>query len=124
MSFERPETLLQVARLWSQGQPESVLKDFYHAFSADPRRDRLEEEPDLAGVGQRQLMEAYLQAVAVYLSRGKGWSPPAWTEQIIRAPQPYFASEGRAMRNLLLHQSPAPFRERNIFITPDAVGAV
>ncbi len=124
MSFERPESLHQVAQLLSDGHPLSVLKDFYHAFNAAPRPERLSEAPEIVGPNGSQMLQAYLQAVAVHLSMTHGWRPPEWTEQIIRAPEPWFASPGKAMRHLLLQQSPAPFRERNIFITSDALGAV
>ena len=66
--------------------------------------------------------DAYLAAVAVSLSSQIQVSAPIWTrnpERILR--EPWFASPGRHMRALLLVESPAAFRERNLFVSANAI---
>ena len=66
--------------------------------------------------------DAYLAAVAVSLSARLHRSAPLWTrkpERILR--EPWFASTGRHMRALLLVESPAAFRERNLFVSANAL---
>jgi hypothetical protein len=66
-------------------------------------------------------MNAYLQALAVYLSAKLDMDPPSWTRPAIQLSEPWFASPGAAMRNYLLISSPAPFRSRNLFIDEDSL---
>ena len=66
--------------------------------------------------------DAYLAATAVSLARELGCVPPAWTRSERRSlPYPWFASEGVAIRATLLAESPAPFRERNLFVSANAL---
>jgi hypothetical protein len=66
--------------------------------------------------------DAYLAAVAVSLARETGDSPPAWAWQEARKlRRPWFAHPGAALRATLLAESPAPFRERNLFVSANAL---
>ena len=66
--------------------------------------------------------DAYLAAVAVSLAREVAAPPPAWAwsdDRKLR--QPWFAWPGPALRATLLAESPAPFRERNLFVSANAL---
>jgi len=63
-----------------------------------------------------------LAAVAVSLAREIGEAPPAWAwadDRKLR--RPWFASPGPALRATLLAESPAPFRERNLFVSANVL---
>ncbi len=81
--------------------------------------------PTLAGLAERgAMLDAYLQALAVYLSAKIDVDPPHWTRPAIQLPEPWFASSGAAIRNYLLLSSPGPFRSRNLFIDEDSLVVV
>ncbi len=129
MIAPRPHSLAEVARRSTDSRAfEFELADFLHEFAF--RRDfrnqmsMLEEAPSpLHHLGPRGLVcDAYLAAVAVSFASRLDTSAPPWTrapERTLR--QPWFAHPGRHMRALLLVESPAAFRERNLFVTANAL---
>ena len=69
-----------------------------------------------------ELADAYLAAVAVELSLDLAQSRPAWTrrpERVLK--NPWFAAKSDELRVVLLHESPAGFRERNLFVSENAL---
>ena len=99
------------------------IKDFLHEFQASGSPDMLRQKPTaLAGLVENgAMLDAYLQALAVYLSTKLDADPPGWTHPAIQLPDPWFASPGAAIRNYLLLSSPGPFRSRNLFIDEDSL---
>jgi hypothetical protein len=84
----------------------------------------LREEPvrlaDRFEVGT--VADAYLAAVAVSLAREWKVAPPSWARSDSRKlRRPWFAHPGAALRATLLLESPAPFRERNLFVSANAL---
>lgn len=68
------------------------------------------------------VQDAYLAAVAVHLAHRLGLRAPAWTEhKNRRLDHPWFALPDAWARATLLRDSPAAFRERNLFTTEDAL---
>jgi hypothetical protein len=123
--MRRPRSLAEVAT-WSRSRQEFSrhLADFLDQFylERDPRM--LEREPGrLAGaLAEGDVADAYLAATAVTLARLLGVRPPAWTADPSRTlRRPWFASPGAAIRATLLLESPAPFRERNLFVSENAL---
>jgi hypothetical protein len=122
--FQRPTTLTEVAGHILEGADAGMeIKDFLHEFQASGSPAMLQETPPaLAGfVEKGAMLDAYLQALAVYLSVKLDLDPPHWTRPAIQLPEPWFASSGAAIRNYLLLSSPAPFRSRNLFIDEDSL---
>ena len=123
-SFQRPKTIAEVADHILQGaDPGMEVKDFLHEFQVSGSPVML-QEPPLALVGhveKGQMLDAYLQALAVYLMVKLDFDPPTWTQPAIQLPDPWFASPGPAIRNYLLLSSPAPFRSRNLFIDEESL---
>lgn len=125
MTEPRPDSLAEIARRAVDARAfEYELADFLHEFARRGDAGMLTEEPSVlreryeAGV----VHDAYLAAVAVYFSGRLGHPAPLWTrkpERVLR--EPWFANPGRHMRALLLVESPAAFRERNLFITANAL---
>ena len=125
--FQRPKTLVEVAEHVLQGADAGMeIKDFLHEFKDAGCFAMLEQAPPaLAGrVEKGGMLDAYLQALAVYLAVKVDSDPPAWTQPAIQLPDPWFASPGAAIRNYLLLSSPAPFRSRNLFIDEDSLMVV
>jgi hypothetical protein len=122
--FQRPKTLTEVANHILEGADAGMeIKDFLHEFQASGSVAMLQEAPAvLAGFAEKgAMLDAYLQALAVYLSARIDMDPPAWTRPAIQLPEPWFASPGVAIRNYLLLSSPGPFRSRNLFIDEDSL---
>lgn len=68
---------------------------------------------------------AYLAATAEKLARDNGYPVPAWAGSEERKPNyPWFASPLAALRAVLILESPAAFRSRNLFISENALTRV
>lgn len=66
--------------------------------------------------------DAYLAAVAVALARTVASDPPKWSWHESRSlRRPWFAHTGAALRATLIAESPASFRERNLFVSANAL---
>lgn len=125
MSWRRPQTIAEVAE-WSKSWDEfgANLKDFLHEFTARPSPDRLIERPRLLAplYAGGDVCDAYLAATAATLAMRIGERSPAWTRDEDRyLHEPWFASPGSSMRACLLLESPARFRERNLFVTANCL---
>ena len=126
-SFHRPKTLAEVASHIAKGADAGyVIKDFLHEFQDAPSRSAFEAAPEkLEGtVSEGRRLDAFLQALAVYLSCRVDSDPPPWTQNMIQLADPWFASPGPAIRNYLLMSSPTPFRNRNLFIDEDSLSVL
>jgi len=68
------------------------------------------------------VQDTYLAAVAAHLARKHRLPIPLWTEKKSRRlDRPWFALNDDWARAGLLRDSPAAFRERNLFTTEDAL---
>ena len=68
------------------------------------------------------MADAYLAAVAVSLAREIREPPPSWAwAEDRKLRRPWFAWPGPALRATLLAESPAPFRERNLFVSANVL---
>lgn len=125
MSWKRPGSIAEVAA-WSSNLDEvsTNLQDFLHEFAARGTLGMLQDRPrNLAGLFEGgDVCDAYLAATAATLAIQQGHARPPWTDDGDRyLPKPWFASPGSAMRACLLLESPARFRERNLFVTANAL---
>lgn len=125
MNLRRPKSAAEVSE-WSRSVNEFGyhLQDFLHEHAARPNAEMFRERPRLLRdqFAQGEVCDAYLAAVAATLAPKLGARRPAWTEEADRyLEMPWFASPGSAMRACLLLESPARFRERNLFVTANAL---
>jgi len=125
ISFKRPQSLSEAAE-WSEDAASFSfhIRDFLDDFYADPRLERLKDEPPVRGeiLSDNGLADAYLAAIAEHLSRQFRFPVPAWSASPSRIlKHPWFAMESHGARMLLLIESPPAFRERNIFVSADAL---
>lgn len=125
--INRPKSLADVAERVLQGEDAGrAVKNFLHEFQVGSGFAMLSEKPpQLDGHVERGLMlDAFLQALAVYLAVKINSQPPSWTQPPIQLPDPWFASPGDSIRNYLLISSPASFRSRNLFVDEDSLSVV
>lgn len=119
----RPASIAEIAHRVAAGASfRFELADFLHEFARRGDFEMLREEPLLLRDQTEAMHDAYLAAVASFLSGRMGCPAPPWTraaERILR--EPWFANPGRHMRALLLVESPAAFRERNLFVSANAL---
>lgn len=122
----RPETLAEVARLTAGGESfDRCLANFLDGFYGAPNAKALADSPpllasDLGELGRVQ--DAYLAATAEELAGAHKFPVPAWTIADARKlRRPWFASPLAALRTVLLLESPAAFRSRNLFISENAL---
>jgi hypothetical protein len=121
----RPASLADVAVLADDARAFAyALSEFLDQFRLERRVAMLAEEPVRLAARYEggPVADAYLAAVAVSLAREIGARPPAWAWHDSRKlRRPWFANAGEALRATLLAESPAPFRERNLFVSANAL---
>lgn len=124
-AWARPQTLAAVALASvSLAEFHNHLRDFLHAFQSAPDGSQLSAEPPLLNgrFPGGEIADAYMAAVAVELSRDLRCERPAWTRASTRTlAHPWFAARTDDLRAVLLHESPAGFRERNLFVSENAL---
>src|SRR4051794_39910396 len=101
-----------------------ALSDFLDRFQHAPDPRLLDEEPaPLRGVLEDDgLADAYLASAAAWLCRTHGFPVPQWARGSARALEhPWFAAKTAKLKALLLQDSPAEFRVRNLFVSADAL---
>jgi hypothetical protein len=123
--MRRPESLAEVADWSTDGREfEYHFADFLDQFYLERRSEMLTKEPRrLVGIIKDSgVADAYLAATAVSLARLIGAIPPAWAwAEDRKLKSPWFAHPGANVRAMLLVESPAPFRERNLFVSENAL---
>jgi hypothetical protein len=124
----RPQSLAEVARFTLQGGNfDFVLRSFLDAFQAQPDGSRLVEEPPLLAGAQSEggRWDAYLAATAESLATEHRLAVPSWAWQESRKLRlPWFALPWAGLRAVLLQESPAAFRSRNLFVSANALSRV
>ncbi len=125
----RPKTLAEVANQTLQGDSfDRCLANFLDGFYTAPQAAALAEPPallapQLGEIGRVQ--DAYLAATAEELCRIAKFPLPNWTDNDVRKlHRPWFASPLAALRTVLLLESPAAFRSRNLFVSENALTRV
>jgi hypothetical protein len=122
----RPITLAEVAERAAHGDSfDRCVANFLDEFYLAPASSALAEEPTslasrFADLGRVQ--DAYLAATAEELARQFNLQLPAWVDgETRKLHRPWFASSLAALRAVLLLESPAAFRSRNLFVTENAL---
>jgi hypothetical protein len=121
----RPKTLAEVAAIARDAESYGyAVPEFLDEFYAEPLPERLAEEPRslTAVLNDEGLADATLAGIADHLSRQYKLKPPAWAFAPGRVlANPWFALKSHGGRMCMLIESPPAFRERNIFISANAL---
>lgn len=122
----RPKTLAEVSQLIASGDSfDRCLANFLDEFYSSPTAGAFADAPPLLApqFGESgQVQDAYLAATAEKLASDNQFPVPAWTTvETRKLHRPWFASSLGALRAVLLLESPATFRARNLFISENAL---
>ena len=101
-----------------------ALSDFVDRFNHAPDSRLVADEPaSLTGrFADEGLADAYLASAAAWLCRTHQLPVPLWARGAARALEhPWFAAKTPKLKTLLLQDSPAEFRVRNLFVSADAL---
>jgi len=125
----RPKSLAEVVQLTLQGDPfDFCLANFLDGFYAAPTAEALAAPPVLLAPANGELggvQDAYLAATAEHLAWTNGFPIPGWVvAEARKLHHPWFASPLAALRTVLLLESPAAFRSRNLFVSENALSRV
>ncbi len=100
------------------------LRDFLDRFREAPSSDLIADEPDPLAplLGDDGRADAFLAATAAYLAQKHQLPTPNWARGTSRAlEKPWFAAKTHNLRMILLQESPAAFRVRNLFVSANAL---
>jgi hypothetical protein len=108
----------------AHGEITYALGDFLDGFYAASALEKVESEPPSLAtkLGDDGFADAYLAAVCDHLCRLYQLPRPQWIKSKSRVlKHPYFAARSHGLRMILLEESPPAFRERNIFVSANAL---
>lgn len=101
-----------------------ALRNFLDLFQREPSVDLLANEPVslTPALADDGLADAYLAAAAAWLCQTHGFSAPAWVNDSSRIMRkPWFAAKTPSLKAILIQESPAAFRVRNLFVSANAL---
>lgn len=100
-----------------------AIANFLDRFKNDPTTEMVSEEPPiLRGIlNDNGFADAYA-AAAAHLCQLHGITFPSWVDKKTRRMEsPWFAANTHNLRMILLQESPAAFRLRNLFVSANAL---
>ena len=120
-----PESMAEAVRgVRSNDEFGYAVRNFLDDFYRTPTPELLAEEPARLAetLDDDGVADAWLAAAATHLCQLKGFRFPGWIKGDDRiARKPWFAAESPKMRLVLLQESPAAFRARNLFVSANAL---
>jgi len=101
-----------------------ALANFLDRFKKDPSLEMLSEEPPVLReiLNDEGLTDSFAAATAAHLCQLHDLPFPDWVNQPTRRMKdPWFAAKSHNLRMILLQESPAAFRIRNLFVSANAL---
>ena len=101
-----------------------AIRDYADRFHEDPQSSLLETAPALleSTLQDGGVADAWIASAAAYLAETHGLPTPLWTRGAARClPTPWFAAKTPNLKAILLQESPAAFRIRNLFVSANAL---
>jgi hypothetical protein len=119
------ETLKEsMANVAVQSDFSYAIKNFLDRFKMNPNLNLLLDEPELLSplVQDGGYADAFVASTAAYLCQVHHLEAPAWVNGNCRVMAiPWFAAKTPNMKAILLQESPAAFRVRNLFVSANAL---
>ena len=100
------------------------MREFLDRFRENPAYHLLEDEPSKLSdiLNDNGYADAFLAATAAFLAQKHQLPTPKWASGNSRAlEEPHFAAKSHNLRMVLLQESPAAFRVRNLFVSANAL---
>lgn len=100
------------------------VREFLDRFRENPSYELLADEPARLRdvLNDNGYADAFLAATAAYLAQKHQFPTPKWAVGTSRAlAEPHFAAKTHNLRMILLQESPAAFRVRNLFVSANAL---
>jgi len=101
-----------------------ALANFLDRFKKDPDLDMVKEEPPILReiLNDNGLTDSFAAAAAAHLCQLHDLPFPDWVNKPSRRMKdPWFAAKSHNLRMVLLQESPAAFRVRNLFVSANAL---
>jgi hypothetical protein len=101
-----------------------AIRNFLDRFYAAPTAAWIEDEPELLSprLADEGLADAWVAAVAEQLASVNSFPCPPWATRHERVKKtPWFAAKSPNLKAILLQESPAAFRVRNLFVSANAL---
>jgi hypothetical protein len=101
-----------------------AIRNFLDRFKTNPDPALLADEPVLIShfLDDGGYADAFAASTAAYLSQVHNLPAPSWVNHSCRKmPVPWFAAKSPNMKAILLQESPAAFRVRNLFVSANAL---
>jgi len=101
-----------------------AIANFLDRFKINPDPALLFDEPALLSpsLGDGGYADAFVASTVAYLCQVHNLTAPGWVNAKCRMmPVPHFAARSSAMKAILLQESPAAFRVRNLFVSANAL---
>lgn len=111
-----PDTAADVSsRTLEQGESSWSLHlfEFVDGFRRNPRSNLIVQAPDFRSSHR---LQALLSSTVEFLCVEQGIPVPWWCAGVPPLPEPWFISETESLKASALVESPAQFRQRNIFV--------
>lgn len=119
------ETLREsMARVTDSTGFSYAIRNFLDRFKSNPNLALLRDEPALLSVliGDDGYADAFLASTVAYLCQVHDLKAPSWVNAPCRRmPYPHFGAKSPNMKAILLQESPAAFRVRNLFVSANAL---
>lgn len=119
------ETLREsMARVTDSSGFSYAIRNFLDRFRANPNPELLQDEPELLSqlIGDDGYADAFVASTAAYLCQVHDFKAPFWLNASCRKmPYPHFGAKSPNMKAILLQESPAAFRVRNLFVSANAL---
>ncbi len=101
-----------------------AMANFLDRFKSDPTAEMVSEEPPILSglLKDNGFADSYAAAAAAHLCQLHGIAFPSWVDKKARRMEsPWFAARTHNLRMILLQESPAAFRVRNLFVSANAL---
>jgi hypothetical protein len=119
-----PPLAHQFSKVTTKQEFGYALRDYLDQFNASPDAALLADEPALLEPQLKDggIADAYLAAAAAWMCHQYGFAAPEWAQESKRVlDSPFFAAKTHGLRMILLQESPAEFRVRNLFVSANAL---
>lgn len=113
-----------MSRVQTSKQFSYALRNFLDRFYSEPAIEYVSKEPmSLREIlNDEGLADAYLAASVAWLCEKYALPQPSWLSSQNRIfSKPWFAAKSPPMKAILLQESPAAFRVRNLFVSANAL---